>query len=486
MHYRKKALQGLMSLRNFAVIAAVIPLTLLAACSVGPDYVRPAAEIPAGYREMKGWKIAQPQDEAIKGAWWEMFADPLLNTLEEQVVISNQNVAAAEAQFRQAQALVRASRAGYYPTLTAGASVIRSRPSENAGSNTRSVSTTTDYLLPIDLSWELDLWGKIRRTVEAARASAQASAADLEAAGLSARAVLAQDYFLLRTLDSQKRLYGETIVALSRFLELTRNRYASGVAAMADVLQAETQLKTTQAQAIDIGIQRAQLEHAIAILVGKAPSDLSIPETASVPGPPPIPVGLPSELLERRPDVASAERLVAAANAQIGVAESAFFPAVTLSASGGLESNNSSNWLTWPSHFWAVGPAISELAFAGGLRRAQTDQARAAYDASVATYRQTVLTGFQEVEDNLAALRILEQEAQVQDEAVQASRQSLAVTTNQYKVGTASALDVINTQVSALNNERTAVTIAGNRVISSVLLIKALGGGWNAAALTLK
>jgi NodT family efflux transporter outer membrane factor (OMF) lipoprotein len=470
-------------MRNLGFIALLILLALLAACTAGHKYVRPVAEIPAGYQEMKGWKIAQPKDETIKGAWWEMFGDPLLNMLEEQVVISNQNVAAAEARYRQAQALVRASRAGYFPTVTAGASVTRSRQSDNINSNIRPSGTVTDYSLPLDSSWELDIWGKIRRSVEAAQATAQASAADLEAARLSARAALAQNYFQLRTLDSQKKLYGETIVALSRFLKLTRNRYAMGVVSMADVLQAQTQLKTTQAQAIDIGIQRAQLAHAIAILVGKAPSDLSISETSFIPVLPVIPVGIPSELLERRPDVASAERIVAAANAQIGVAQSAFFPTVTLSASGGLESGSFSQWLSWPSRYWSVGPAISELLFDGGLRRALTDQARAAYDASVASYRQTVLSGFQEVEDNLAALRILDQEAKAQDEAVKASKQSLAVTTNQYKVGTASALDVISTQVTALNNERAAVTIAGGRIAASILLIKALGGGWNSASL---
>ncbi len=467
----------------FKYITVSVPLILLASCSVGPDYVRPTAVIPAEFKEMKDWKVAQPKDEAIKGAWWEMFNDPLLNSLEKQVVISNQNVAAAEAQFRQAQALVRVSRAGYFPTLTAGVSVNRSRTSDTIGSTPRSGGTFTDYQLPIDFSWEIDIWGKIRRTVEASRASAQASAGDLESALLSARAALAQNYFQLRTLDSLKRLYADTIAAQSRFLEVTRNRYASGVASSADVLQADTQLKTTRAQAIDIGIQRAQLEHSIAILIGKAPADLSIPETPSVPVPPSIPVGLPSELLERRPDIASAERRVTAANAQIGVAEAAYFPTFTLSASGGLESSSLNKWLIWPSRFWSLGPALSEVLFDGGLRGAQTDHARAAYDASVATYRQTVLTGFQEVEDNLAALRILEEESKAQDEAVEAARRSLAVTTNQYKAGIASALDVINTQVTELNNERSAVTILGNRMTASILLIKALGGGWNSSDL---
>jgi len=473
-----------MSLRNLILIAVMASLTPLSSCSVGQDYVRPPAVIPADFKELNGWKVAQPQDQAIKGAWWEAFNDPLLNSLEEQVAISNQNVAAAEAQFRQARALTGASQAGYFPTVAAGASVSRARTSGNIGSGPSSGGIVTNYQLPIDLSWELDIWGKIRRTVEAGRAGALASAADLESIRLSAQASLAQNYFRLRTLDSQKRIFAETLIALSKFLDLTRNRYASGVTSKADVLQAETQLKTTQAQAIDIGIQRAQLEHAIAILVGKTPTDISIPESSFTPVPPATPVGLPSELLERRPDIASAERRLAAANAQIGVAEAAYFPTVKLSVAGGLESSSLSQWLTWPSRFWSVGPAISKSLFDGGLRRSLTDQARAAYDATVATYRQTVLTGFQEVEDNLAALRILEEEAKAQDEAVTAARQSMTMTTNKYKAGTASALDVINTQVIVLNDERAAVTILGDRMTASVLLIKSLGGGWNVSALS--
>ncbi len=479
----KKDFRLRMSNQDLTYIVALATLTLLAACSVGPDYVRPTTVIPAGYKEVNGWKVAQPKDEAIKGAWWEIFNDPQLNALEEQVVISNQNVAAAEAQFRQAQAQVRASRAAYFPTITAGASVTRARTSGNLGSNTRSGNTFTDYQLPIDFSWELDIWGKIRRTVEASKASAQSSAADLEAALLSAQAALAQDYFLLRTLDAQKRLFDETIIVYRKFLKLTRNRYASGVASKNDVLLSETQLKTAEAQSIDLGVQRAQLENAIALLIGKPASVFSLSFEPLAAVPPAIPVGVPSELLERRPDIAAAERSVAAANAQIGVAIAAYFPTVTLSASGGLESSNLSKWLTWPSRFWSLGPAISEVLFDGGLRRAQTDQARAAYDATVANYRQTVLTGFQEVEDNLAALRILEEELKTQDEAVKAAQQSVTVTTNQYRAGIASALDVIVVQAVALNDERTAVEILGRRMTAAVLLVKALGGGWNSSTL---
>jgi NodT family efflux transporter outer membrane factor (OMF) lipoprotein len=445
---------------------------------------------PAAYKEMQGWKVAQPQDNVIRGAWWEVYADPQLNALEAQVDVSNQNIAMAEAQFQQARALVREARASYFPTVTAGLGVTRARgtasttgrASQTTGRSTSRV-TATDYSLPIDVSWELDVWGRIRRSVESNQASAQASAADLETSRLSIQTELAQDYVQLRSLDAQKQLLDATVMAFAKALELTQNRYASGVASRADVVQAETQLKTTQAQAIDIGVQRAQLEHAIAVLIGTPASDFSIPAAPLTTGPPPIPVGLPSELLERRPDIASAERRVAAANAQIGVAEAAFFPTVALSASGGFDTSSLSQWLTWPMRFWSVGATLSETVFDGGFRRAQTEEARAAYDATVASYRQTVLTGFQEVEDNLAALRILEAEAQVQDEAVKAAEESVTVTTNQYKAGTVNYLNVVTVQATALTNESTAVNILGRRVTASVLLIKALGGGWNASAL---
>jgi NodT family efflux transporter outer membrane factor (OMF) lipoprotein len=473
----------MMLIRKENYLLAAVTLMLLTACSVGPDYVRPTTVVPPVFKEMSGWKVAQPRDDAGKGPWWEIFNDKQLNALEQQVNISNQNVAVAEAQFREARALAQAARAGYFPTLTAGASATRSRTSGNLGSTTQSGKSLTDYFLGLDLSWELDVWGKVRRTVEAGRATAQASAADLEALRLSTQAQLAQDYFQLATLDAQKQLLDATVNAYRKFLELTKNRYASGVASRGDVLQAETQLKTTESQAIDIGVQRAQLEHAVATLIGKPASLFSIPFTPFAAIPPTIPVGVPSELLERRPDIAAAERSVAAANAQIGVAKAAYFPTVTLSAAGGFESSALSNWFTWPSRLWSVGPAISETLFDGGLRRAQNDQARAAYDASVAAYRQTTLTGFQEVEDNLAALRILEEEARVQGEAVKAAQQSMLFTTNQYKAGTVSALDVIITQVTALNNERAAITLLGSRMTGSVLLVKALGGGWSASAL---
>jgi NodT family efflux transporter outer membrane factor (OMF) lipoprotein len=397
-------------------------------------------------------------------------------------------VAAAEAQFRQALALVQVARAGYFPTLTAGASAARSMRSADAFGTSTAVSGVTfnDYLAPLTASWAIDVWGRVRRQVEAGQASAQASAATLESVRLLTQAQVALDYFQLRTLDAQKKLLDDTTIAYQKSLQLTQNRYASGVASRADVLQAQTILQSTQAQSIDTGVQRAQLEHAIAALLGKPASTFSIPVVPIGALPPPIPVGVPSELLERRPDIAVAERNMAAANAQIGVAKAAFFPAVTLNGSAGYESSQLSNWLTWPSRFWSLGAGVSEAVFEGGLRGAQTAAARAAYDATVASYRQTVLGAFQQVEDNLAALRILEGEAQVQAGAVQAARQSVTVALNQYKAGTVNYLSVIVLQAASLNNEVTALSIQGRRMAAAVNLIQALGGGWDAAELAEK
>jgi NodT family efflux transporter outer membrane factor (OMF) lipoprotein len=476
--------------RNLCFIFGL--LSFFSGCSVGPDYVRPAAQVPDSYKETEGWKVAQPKDHLIRGDWWETFGDPYLNSLEAQVNLSNQNVAAAEAQLRQARALVRVAQAGYFPTVTIGGSYTRSLNPSGTGGLTRASTSTpsssgggsrglvvSNYVLPGSVSWEPDLWGRIRRTVESSRASAEASAADLEATRLLVQAELAQNYFQLRTLDAQKDLLETTVIDYQKFLELTKNRYTRGVASKADVFQAETQLKTTQAQAIDIGVLRAELEHAIALLVGKPASLFSIPRAPVTLVPPVIPVGVPSELLERRPDIAGEERRMAAANAQIGVAMAAYYPALTLTASGGYANSILSDLLKWPSRYWALGASISEIVFEGGLRGAQADQARAAYDATVATYRETVLTGFQEVEDNLAALRILQDEAQVQEEAVKAAQQSVTVTTNQYKAGVVDYLNVITAQAAALNNEITLLNILGRRMAASVLLVKALGGGWN-------
>ena len=472
---------------ELSIIVLTAPLALLTACAVGPDYVRPTLDAPVAFREGEGWKQAQPRDQEFKGKWWEAFNDPLLNSLTEQVSISNQNLAQSEAQFRQARALVQSARAGYFPTVSGNVSATRSQAAQGFSrqASGAQVSTargiTNNYSLSLDAAWEADVWGRVRRTVEANEANAAASAADLEAARLSAQAELAQNYFQLRALDTQKQLLDDTLNGYERSLQLTKNQYAAGVVAKSDVIQAQTQLKATQAQAIDIGVQRAQLEHAIALLIGKPATSFAIapaPLASALPG---VPVGLPSDLLERRPDVAAAERRVAAANAQIGVAKAAYFPRLTLSATGGFQSSTVANWLSLPSRFWSVGPALAATLFDGGLRRAQTDQAVATYDANVAAYRQTVLTGFKEVEDNLAALRILEQEAEVQDEALQFARQSLAIVNNQYKAGTVSYLNVVTAQATALTSERTAVDILNRRLAASVLLIKALGGGWSAA-----
>jgi NodT family efflux transporter outer membrane factor (OMF) lipoprotein len=484
---------------RMARVLAAGALLLFAGCTVGPDYVRPKAPVPEAYKENAGWKVAQPRDQLSRGAWWEIYGDRELNGLEAQVDISNQNIATAAANFHQALALIKVARAAYFPTVTGGASYTRFRRSTSLGTRNTNFggssgtggsgignlpgSTLSDYLLNGDVSWELDLWGKVRRSVESSRASAQASAADLEGVRLSAQATLAQSYFQLRALDAQKRLLDDIAADFQKILNRTRNRYKVGVASRNDIALAETQLKNTQAQATDLMVQRAQLEHAIATLLGKPASVFSI-KAAPVPLKiPPIPVGLPSELLERRPDIATAERQMAAANAQIGVALAAYYPTVTLSATGGFEAATAPLWYTWPSRFWSLGAALAQTLFDAGLRSGQTEAARAAYDATVATYRQTVLTGFQEVEDNLAALRILEEEAKVQDEAVKAARLSVKLSDNQYQAGTISTLDLLVVVTNARNNERTAVTILGNRLSASVLLIKALGGGWKASEL---
>jgi NodT family efflux transporter outer membrane factor (OMF) lipoprotein len=461
--------------------AAILAIALFGGCAVGPDYERPDAEVPQAYKEDGAWKQAQPQDEASRGRWWEIFKDPQLDALLEQVEISNQNVLASEAQFRRARSLLAASRAGYFPTVTANASIIHSRSPTGLVGGTTAGRVITNRSASLDAAWELDLWGRVRRTVESNEASAQASAADLAAARLSAQAALASNYFLLRVLDAQKQILDDNVAALQRSLDLTKNRYAAGVAGKVDLVQAETQLKSTLADAIDTGVQRAQLEHAIAILIGKPPAAFSLPPSPLAVTMPAIPPAMPSALLERRPDIAAAERTVAAANAQIGVAKAAYFPALSLSGSNGSRAADASQWFTVPSRFWSIGPALSLPLFDAGLRRAQTDQAIAAYDATVAEYRQAVLAGFQEVEDNLAALRILEEEAKVQEDAVRAARESVILTTNQYKAGTVSFLNVAVVQASQLNNERAAMVVLGRRLVAAVTLVKALGGGWSAA-----
>jgi NodT family efflux transporter outer membrane factor (OMF) lipoprotein len=455
----------------------------ISACTVGPDYVRPQVETPAAYKESGDWKPAEPRDDAGRGRWWEIFGDAPLDALLAQVEVSNQTIAAAEAQLRQAGALARQARAGGFPSVTGTLQETRSRSSANTGPSVGAATETrTSYSLPVTVSWEADLWGRIRRSVEQGEASAQASAADLVNARLSVQAELAQSYFQLRALDSQKQLLEATVAAYARTLELTRNRYTVGVVARADVAQAETQLQSTRAQALDLGVPRVQLEHAIAVLLGKPAASFSLASAPLAAVPPRVPAGLPAELLERRPDIAAAERRVAAANAQIGVARAAFFPAATLGASFGFQASAAEHWFTLPSRFWSVGPALALTLFDGGRREAVSDQAVAAYDASVAAYRGTVLAAFREVEDNLAALRILEQEAEVQAGAVRAAEQSLELAINQYKAGIVTYLQVVQAQTAALSNQRAAADILGRRVAASVLLVKALGGGWDRAS----
>jgi NodT family efflux transporter outer membrane factor (OMF) lipoprotein len=459
---------------------ALILLMLLTGCAIGPKYVRPATQIPKAYKESADWKVAQPKDSIMRGAWWKIFNDPRLDALEDQVNISNQNIAQAAAQYLESYALVQAAKSAFFPTLGTTASVTRSHDSSAGGTSSKSHYAVSENLLSADVNWSIDLWGKIRRTMEANSANAQASAADLENARLSAQAQLAQDYFELASLDEQKKILDDTDVIYQKFLDLTKNRYASGVAAQTDVLQAQTQLESTEAQSINIGVQRSQLEHAIAVLIGKPASDFSIAPLTLPNMVPAVPIGFPSELLERRPDIAAAERTVAAANALIGAAEAAYYPTLTLSASASYGSSDLSRIFSSPNPLWSLGPALAETIFDAGLRQAQSAQAKAVYDEDVAFYRQTVLTAFQQVEDNLAALRILEQEEQVQDTAVMDARKTVTLETNQYKAGTVSALDVITTQATALTAEKADVTVLGERLNACVLLIQYLGGGWTA------
>ena len=462
--------------------AAVVLLS--AGCMVGPDYSKPSVPMTATYKEDQGWKLAQPRDDIPRDMWWEIFGDPQLNALEEQVSQANQNVKVAEAHFRQARALIGFARAGLFPTITAGATANSVRDSTNRPFVTSANGASTgDFLLTGDISYEIDLWGRIRRSVTAAREEAQATAGDLESARLSIQAELAVDYLELRSADAQQRLLNDTVQAFKEALQLTINRFEGGAAPKSDVAQAQTQLETTQVQATDIAVQRAQLEHAIAVLIGKPPAEFSLPPAPLDLQPPDIPAGLPSELLERRPDIAAAERRVAEANEQIGIAKAAYFPTVTLNALLGFESSSIRNLGGWQSFLWAVGSSLAQTIFDGGRRRATSEAALANYDATVASYRQATLDAFQQVEDNLAALRILEQETQQQERAVVSARESLQLFTNRYKGGVDNYLQVITAQTVALANERNQVDIMRRRMDASVLLVKALGGGWNVADL---
>jgi NodT family efflux transporter outer membrane factor (OMF) lipoprotein len=469
--------------RALTVAVALCVAGLVTACAVGPDYKRPAAEIPASYKEAApGWKVAQPSDQQDRGAWWTIYQDEQLNALEDKLNAANQTVAQYAAAYRQARALVSEARASYFPTV--GLSAGATRSGSGVSSNTSITGTSrsgisNSFNVQLDASWEPDLWGSVSRSVNAQKAGEQGAAADLANARLSAQATLAQTYFSMRALDATQKLLDETVAAYQRSLQLTQNQYAAGVAARSDVIQAQTQLQSAQASAIDNGVQRAQDEHAIAVLIGEPASTFSLPPMPLTATPPAVPGQVPSALLERRPDIASAERKAAAANEQIGVAIAAFFPSLTLSASGGFENSVFSNLLTAPSRFWTLGPQLAATIFDAGLRRAQTEAARATYDQNVATYRQTVLAAFQDVEDNLASQRILEQEVVVQQQAVNSARQALDIVTNEYKAGTVGFVNVLTAQTTAFNADQKLQTIAGQRMVSSVGLVKALGGGWD-------
>ena len=457
-------------------LVALLTTLALASCVMGPDYRRPQVVTPPEYKESKDWKIAEPRDGVPRGKWWEIFADPQLNALADRVTVSNQSLKQAEAQYRGAQALVRSARAGLFPTVSGTAGVTRS----SAGSR----PDATNYNLAANASWDADLWGRVRRGVEASEAGAAASAADLESARLLIQSEVVLNYLQLRVLDTQKKLLDDSAAAFAKSLELTQNRYKAGLAGRVDVAQAETQLKSTQAQALDTGVQRAQLEHAIAVLLGASPAEFALAPALIKAAIPAIPTGLPSELLERRPDIASAERRMAAANAQIGVARAAFYPSLSLSGSVGHQSASFADWLLAPSRFWSLGPQLVQSIFDAGLRKAVSDQAIASYDGTVANYRQTVLNAFQDVEDNLVALRILEQEARVQDEAVAAARLAVELTLNQYKAGIVSYLNVVSVQTTLLANERSALALLNRRLTAAAQLVRALGGGWTVEAKT--
>lgn len=469
------------TLRPLAVL--VMGLTL-GACTLGPDYQRPAVPIASEFKQAEGWKIAAPSDVQQRNDWWTLYGDAELDALVARLNVSNQNLAAAEAQYRQARALVRGARSQLFPTFGAGASATRSGSGSGSSSTvTQSSGISENYDAGLDASWELDIWGRLRRSLEANRANMQASAADLAAVRLSLQSELVQTYLQLRVTDEQQRLLDQTVAAYERSLRLTENQYRAGIVPRSDVSQALTQLRSTQAQALDLQWQRAQLEHAIAVLVGVPPSELNIAERVDIPRLPEVPVILPSELLERRPDVAAAERDVMAANAQIGAAEAAWYPDLTLSASGGYRNSSFSDLISVPNRYWSLGPQLAVTLLDFGARRADLEQAEAAYDQTVANYRQTVLDSFREVEDSLVQMRVLAREAVVQQEALDAAQESLRLIENQYRAGTVDFLSVVTVQTTALNNERTNLTLLGDRLIASVQLIAALGGGWDEVSL---
>jgi NodT family efflux transporter outer membrane factor (OMF) lipoprotein len=465
---------------------------LLAGCMVGPNYVKPSTPMAPAFKEQvpgspqanDGWKLAQPGDQTPRGNWWEIYDNPQLNALEAQIDSANQTLKIAEANYRQARAAIRFNRSAEAPTIGVAPSISTVRDSANQPYFPSGLANNGngDFILPVDLSWEIDLWGRIRRSVTAAKEQTQASAADMAAVQLSLQAELAYDLFELRSADAEKKLLDDTVQAYNKALELTDNRFEGGAAPKSDVAQARTQLQVAQVLDTDIMVERAQYEHAIAILIGKPPASFSLPPSPidlQTPAIPAIPQVLPSELLERRPDIAATERRMAAANEQIGIAQAAYYPTLNLSAMAGFQGTSASNWFNWPSRFWAVGPSLSETLFDAGRRRATKESAVAAYDANVANYRQTTLTAFQQVEDNLAVLRILAGESQQQHSATEAAEETLRLFMNRYSGGVDTYLQVVTSQTTALSNERNDIDIRRRQLDASVLLIKALGGDWS-------
>ena len=471
-------------MRLVAYSVLILAALLLTGCAVGPKYKTPAVPVPPAYKEAANWKTAQPNDQNLGGNWWEILSDPQLNSLEQQINVSNQNLKAAVAQYQQSRAALRYVHADYYPTVTAGPSATRQMYSNNRPpQSTFDGETFNDFVLPVNFSYQVNAWGRVSKNVESYREQAQASAADLAVVNLSMHAALAIDYFAARSLDAEEKLLQDTVAQYQQAFQLNEDRYQGGLGSEVEVEQARTILETTRAQMVDVGVARAQYEHAVAVLVGKVPADFTLPPLPLATPPPPIPVGLPSTLLERRPDIAAAERRVASANAQVGLAKTAYYPLVNILGSGGFESGSITTLLQGPSGLWAVGSSAVVTLFDVGRRRAANDQAKASYDSSVASYRETVLTGFQQVEDNLAALRILEQEAGVQATAVEAAQRSLSLSKTRYEGGVTSYLEVITAQNAALADEVTAVNILGRREANAVLLIEALGGGWDSTSL---
>ncbi len=442
---------------------------MLSGCVLGPDYQRPDSSVPLEFRHTPGWKVAQPAELSSAVAWWSLYQDATLADLLKQLEASNQNLRAAEAAWREARALVGGSRSALYPQATGQVGTSRT-------GNDQGVNKSNEVAL--GLSWQLDMWGQVRRQVEASEASAQASAAEWAGVRLSQQAELVQNYLQLRVIDEHMRLLDATVKAYQRSLQLTENRYKAGVVTRADVSQALTQLKNTQAQRLDLDWQRARYEHAIAVLVGSTPNAVQVARVETLPQLPVLPMDVPSALLERRPDIAAAERQVMAVNAQIGVAQTAYFPDLTLSASGGYRGSNLADWISMPNRFWSIGPQFAMTLFDAGLRRSKVEQAEARYDQQVARYRQTTLQAIGEVEDALVQLNVLAEEIQVQREALAASQDTLRLTENQYQAGMVDYLAVTNAQTIALNSQRTLLNLLGTQLTASVQLISALGGGW--------